>query len=245
MDADNIYQRLIEALEENDGLWELINKLNDGVGTYEDVSAIAEFIGDKIAVDVAPAYTEELLEAYTKAGHDIISAAGVQAQQNLNDAARIGLKPLTRKYPKSKVQRLAEELALVEPELIPEEIKNSVPSLMLEMVDDIVSYNMDFQARAGLDPIIVRTWSGSYPSHDTKRTDWCHDLAGTYEYGQQPKNVFARHKGCRCKVEYFPNRMAKGRITALSKGEIDRNGVLWNTSTDTLEQRLRRAERRK
>jgi hypothetical protein len=45
-------------------------------------------------------------------------------------------------------------------------------------------------------------------------------------------------------VEYFPNKEAKGRITALAKGEIDRNSVLWNTRADTLEKRLRKAKQK-
>lgn len=237
---DDIKQVLLDALEGHEELWEWIRRLDSGTGTYAEVSRIAELIGDEIAVEVAPEYSEELLEALTAAGHEIISMAGETAQQNLNDAARVGIKPMTTKYPKARVRTLAEELAVIAPEALPAEIKDSVPSLMMSMVDDIVKYNADFQAKSGLKPVIVRTWSGSYPSHDTKHTDWCHDLAGTYDYGSEPNRVYARHKGCRCRVEYFPDRSAKGRITALAKGETDRDSVLWNTRDDTLDKRLRK-----
>lgn len=240
MDSKEIMQKLLGALSEHQELWEWIEKLDSGTGTYEEVGKIAEVIGDKIALNVAPEYTAELLDSYAAAGHELISLAGEAAQTNLNQAAGIGIKPMTTHYPKAKVQKLNESLALLDADLLPGEISNSVPSLMLEMVDDIVQYNADFQAKAGLKPVIVRTWSGSYPSNDTKHTDWCKRLAGTYDYGSEPKEVYARHKGCRCKVEYFPNRTAMGRITALSKGEIDLNGVLWNTRADTLAKRLRK-----
>jgi hypothetical protein len=46
-------------------------------------------------------------------------------------------------------------------------------------------------------------------------------------------------------VEYFPDKSAKGRITALRKGDIDREGVLWNTRQDTLEARIRKLNRKK
>ena len=240
MDAENVKQILMDALGEHEELWEWIRKLDDGVGTYEEVCKIAELIGDQI-VTLMDVPSEELLAAYTEAGHELISMTGIQAQQNLNDAAKIGIKPKTTKYPKAKVQALIDELSLVEPEKISEEVQNAVPSLMMGMVDDIVKYNADFQAKAGLHPIIKRTWSGSYPSHDTKHTDWCYGLAGTYDYdSKMDSRVFARHKGCRCKVEYFPDKNAQGRITALAKGEIDRAGVLWNTRTDTLEKRMKR-----
>ena len=243
MDAE-IMQKIVTAISEHKELWDCITRLDAGTGTYNDVDSIAELIGDQIADCLATEYSGELLEAYTEVGHELISMMGAQAQQNLNDAARIGIKPMTTKYPRARVKSLAEEIALVDEEMVPDEIKNAVPSLMLEMVDAIVKYNADFQAKAGLRPVIVRTWSGSYPSHDTKRTDWCHDLAGTYNYGDEPGRVYARHKGCRCKVEYYPSKDAKGRITALERGEVDRSGVLWNTKAETLDARIRAMARR-
>ena len=242
---ENVLHEIISALEDNDQLWNQIRRLDAGYGTYEEVDVLASLIGDEIAKQLAPAYSEELLKAYAGAGHELVTMIAEVAQQNLNDAAKIGIKPLTTKYPKAKVEALATDLATLNPEIVPEELQNYVPSFIMSMVDDIVQYNADFQAKAGLKPVIVRTWSGSYPSHDTKRTDWCHDLAGTYEYGKEPPRVYARHKGCRCKVEYFPDAKAKGRITALSKGEIDRSGVLWNTRQDTLEARMKRMSKRK
>lgn len=241
---DNLKEKLLDALEKHDELWEWVKRLDDGIGTYEEVSKIAELAGDEVAKELTP-YTEEHLEELMTAAHSLISDAGVVAQQNLNDAARIGLKPMTTKYPKAKVRGLMDELAQAEAEAIPDLLKNGVPTLTMSMVDDIVEYNADFQAKAGLAPVIVRTWSGSYPSHDTKHTDWCKSLAGTYEYGKEPKRVYARHKGCRCRVEYFPDKSAKGRITSLAKGEIDRDSVLWNTKAETLETRLRKANRKR
>ena len=245
MDEANIKQELLRALGEHKELWEWIQRLDDGVGTYDEVSKIAELLGDETAKELIPIYSEEYLNAYMRAGHEIISEVGEQAQRNLNDAARIGIAPMKTKYPRAKVDDLAYEISITDAESVPALISNAVPTLTLTMVDDIVKYNADFQQSAGLHPIIKRTWSGSYPSHDTKHTDWCHDVAGEYDYGKEPKQVYVRHKGCRCRVEYFPNKGAQGRITALSKGEVDREGVLWNTRADTLEKRLRRAAKNK
>ena len=242
---ENVLHEIVTALEDNPQLWEWIRKLDAGIGTYEEAEGIAEVLGDEIARQLASLYTPEQLEVYARAGHNLVSMVSETAQQNLNDAARIGLKPMTTKYPRAKVDALAAELASVASESLPEEIRNTVPTLLMGMVDDIVKYNADFQADSGLKPVIVRTWSGSYPNHDTKHTDWCHDLAGEYEYGKEPRRVYARHKGCRCRVEYFPDKAAKSRITALAKGDIDRDGVLWNTRAETLEQRIRKAARNK
>ena len=240
MEEEKLRQQLIEAIESDKQIGEHIARLDAGFGTYEDVNDIAMFIGDRIADELIASYSPEVLEAYLREGHSLITLFAEVAQKNLNDAAGIGLKPMLTKPPDARIKALAEELSAVAPEMLPEELKNAIPPELLSMVDAIVKYNADFQAKAGLQPVIVRTWSGSYPSHDTKHTDWCHDLAGEYKYGSEPSRVYARHKGSRCKVEYFPDARAKGRITALSKGEVDRDSVLWNTRSDTLERRLRK-----
>ena len=241
MDEEKLRQQLAEAIEADPQMWARVLKLDSGAGTYAEVNDIAAFLGDEIAKELIETYSPELLESYLVAGHDLVSLLSETAQRNLNDAAGIGVNPMKTKPPRARISNLAEELSAVDPEMLPEELTNAIPPELLAMVDAIVKYNADFQAKAGLKPIIKRTWSGSYPSHDTKHTDWCHDLAGEYAYGTEPNNVYARHKGCRCKVEYFPDKNAQGRITALAKGEVDVNGVLWNTRPETLEKRLRKA----
>lgn len=244
MEEEKLRQQLIEAIGSDKQIGEHIARLDAGFGTYEDVNDIAMFIGGRIADELIASYSPEVLEAYLREGHSLITLFAEVAQKNLNDAAGIGLKPMLTKPPDARIKALAKELSAVAPEMLPEELKNAIPPELLSMVDAIVKYNADFQAKAGLHPVIKRTWSGSYPSHDTKHTDWCKDLAGTYDYdSRMDPRVFARHKGCRCKVEYFPDGSAEGRITALAKGEVDRNSVLWNTRSDTLEKRLKRANK--
>ena len=223
---------------------DLINELNAGYGTYKQVDKLAELVGEKAAKELSATYSAEKLDEFMRAAHRVLSEAADQAQSNLNAAAKIGVKPLHTKYPKAKVAELAGKIAKLEPEAVSSEVMNAVPSFTMSMVDDIADYNMDFQAKAGLGPVIVRTWSGSYPSHDTRHTDWCAELAGTYKYNERPPDVFARHEGCRCTVEYYPSREAKGQITALAKGEVDVNGVLWNTKAETLDKRIKAMARK-
>ena len=135
---ENVLHEIVDALEENPQMWEMIRQLDAGVGTYEQAEGIAEILGDEIARQLATRYSPEQLEAYARAGHDIVSMVSETAQQNLNDAAQIGLKPMTTKYPKARVEALATELAAVDAENIPKEIKDSIPSFLMEMVGDTV-----------------------------------------------------------------------------------------------------------
>ncbi len=247
MEENEAVNKLIDEIMEDPSFWSGIERLSSKWGTYADAEDLAEIMGDRMAAHVAAnleAFGLNIVDLDARAVHDLLMDICEQAQTNLNAAAGIGLKPLRRKYPQAKVNALIEDLADVSEDALADAIVEWIPSLALEMVDAVQEYNLDFQAKSGLKPVIVRTWSGSYPSHDTKHTDWCRDLAGEYNYGSEPNRVYARHKGCRCKVEYFPSKEAKGRITALSKGEIDRAGVLWNTRQDTLEARIRKKNRK-
>lgn len=239
-DAMQVLARVVDE----DKASQLIKELDAGYGTYKQVDKLAEIVGIRMAKELVANYSPERLEEYAKAAHRWLSEAGDQAQTNLNAAAKIGMKPLHTKYPKAKVRDLANKFAGMEPDAVKASLGNDMPTLTMVMVDVMAEYNMDFQAKAGLGPVIVRTWSGSYGSHDTRHTDWCHDLAGTYDYNDRPPDVFVRHEGCRCTVEYYPNRNAEGRITALAKGEVDREGVLWNTKQETLEKRIRNMARK-
>lgn len=220
-------------------LLEILKKLDSGAGTYKEVSKIAQILGDKVARELVGMFTEDAFMSLSEASHDIVEECCESAQTNLNAAAGIGLAAKRNKFPRAKFQAAAARIAAADD--VDGMLRVVSPTTLLSAVDDTIRYNADFQRDAGMKPIIVRTWSGSYPSHDTKHTDWCHDLAGTYEYGTEPKEVYARHDGCRCTVEYFPNKQAQGRITALAKGQVDVNGVLWNTKAETLEKRLRKA----
>lgn len=219
-------QKLLNGIRGDPKVQAAVSRLEKGYGTYKEVNTIALQVGARIADEMSIAFDAEALTRYLDAGHKIITMTAEVAQTNLNNAAKIGIKPMLTKTPHHKIEQTVAKIAAAEPDLVTKVCENVLPSFMLELVDDITRYNADFQKDAGLYPIIKRTWSGSYPSHDTRHTDNCEELAGEWEYGDEPPETYWRHEGCRCTVEYFPNRYAKGQITALSKYEVADTGVL-------------------
>jgi len=234
-------RQFLEKIRGRPDLWPLVEKLDNGTGTYADVQEIAELLGNEVSKFFREEFDQEVCDTLLREAHAVITMASETAQANLNNAARIGLKPLVRKFPKKAVEGVIEKLSVLDPEVLARTGEESISTILRQMVDENVKYNADFQADAGMRPLIVRIWSGSRPSHDTKHTDWCEGLAGVYEYGTEPKNVYARHEGCRCTVEYYPNAQARGNITALAKGNVDVYSELWNTKNETLEKRLKKA----
>ncbi|MEQ3347524.1 hypothetical protein [Peptoniphilus senegalensis] len=52
--------------------------------------------------------------------------------------------------------------------------------------------------------------------------DWCKEVVGTYEYPDVPKDVYRRHRFCKCTVDYLPGNGKKQDVW--SKKWIDSDG---------------------
>lgn len=251
----NIRRSFSELFEKDKRIEAIYKKIRQGRATYADASLFAEEVGTILAkvykgIDFATVDVNDLAEniVVNSLNQNIALTDLVceSVQSSLNEAAGVGMNPVKPYHDPSRVNGIktlveeaedAEEIAIALNEPV---ITNAISN-----VDNWVKTNADFQYDAGMQPRIVRTWSGSYPSHDTKHTDWCEDLAGEWNYGEQPSDVFRRHEGCRCTVEYFPSKKAQGRITAMAKGEKDTEGVMERTGKFTSTKRRAILEQRR
>lgn len=72
-------------------------------------------------------------------------------------------------------------------------LSSSIENVCQAMFDDFNHTNADFRTRAGLKMLVIRR-------EVFHCCTWCANLAGTYEYGQEPHEVWQRHKNCKCMV---------------------------------------------
>lgn len=75
----------------------------------------------------------------------------------------------------------------------------ALENIAQSMCDDYVKKNAEFRSNAGLNPKIIRRMRG-------ETCPWCRQLAGTYEYGKEPHEVYQRHDNCDCTVEYVTEK---------------------------------------
>lgn len=217
----------------------IYKKIANSTATYEEAQAFAGEVGKILGkvLDTFNSYDEEALYIISnmlEQNVKLVDAVCDVIQGDLNDFAEIGIKPVapSKEVSKSRIKGIIEKLQET-PETKSAALNLQAETLTRSMVDEWVKVNAKFDSDAGLNPIIVRKWSGSRPSHDTKHTDWCEGLAGTYDYYDTPRDVYKRHEGCRCTVAYYPDATSRARITALAKGEVDKDQVLWNTGRYT------------
>lgn len=94
-------------------------------------------------------------------------------------------------------------------------LSRSLENIAQSMFDDYIKKNAEFRSKAGLSPKIIRKMHG-------ETCEWCRALAGTYEYGEEPDEVYQRHDNCDCTVEYVTEKGKQDVWTkAWDKGKIE------------------------
>ena len=97
-----------------------------------------------------------------------------------------------------------------EDNLITTAIENAAAALenaASSIVTDYIKENVEYRASSGLNETIIREELASC-------CKWCHALAGEYEYGMEPSDIYRRHDNCKCVVLF---RSAKGYQNVWSK----------------------------
>lgn len=252
-----IRDSITKSFESNPKLERIYKKVRDGTATYEDAHNFAITLAN-IMTEQLRWYAEEingdalsgylLEELLTKHGR-LTSAVCESVQKTLNEAAEIGLNPIIPSLNADRISGIVKAMDNVEDtSMTYAAIEEPFKTCALSYVDEWVQANASFQKNAGLNPIIARKFEGAHydaKSRKMRVCKYCADLAGVFDYYERPKDVFVRHLGCRCVVAYYPDKLSKGRITALAKGEKDSDGQLWNTGMETSTSRQAELRRRR
>ncbi len=69
----------------------------------------------------------------------------------------------------------------------------ALENILIGAYDTFVEENVEIRAKAGLTVSITREALGGC-------CEWCSKLAGTYPYGEEPKEIYQKHDNCTCMV---------------------------------------------
>lgn len=233
---EQLQKRFSEKISVNPKIRALLKCIRDGDAGYieaEDYAwlvgqALAEVFRENLSSESLPDgrmyynIADRVLRPLLEEDHAIISEAATTVQSALNKKANIGIKAQTVSVNKDRIDGIVnkvsesgtfDDVAWV----LDEPVKN----FSMNVVDEILRANVNFQGRAGLQPKVIRR-------AERKCCDWCSQLAGVYDYPVD-REVYQRHERCRCTVEYEPGDGRRQNVH--TKQWTD------STDSDTLEER--------
>ena len=140
---------------------------------------------------------DRLVRQTYQRGYDEVIDYAVKVQELLNANAGLGLKAAKTKIDEDRLIGIIERLSASESyDDVSWILGEPTINFMDNVVDQFVEAQVDFHARAGLKPKLIR--SVLRPC-----CEWCESLAGTYDYPVD-RQIYMRHRHCDCVVEYFP-----------------------------------------
>lgn len=189
-----------------------VRLLRDNQATYKDANEFAIELGDmlsevfkeNITASILPDgkmyhnIADRILNPTMSKNHELISGFAADVQTELNRNAGLKMKGQKAELNQDRVdgiiKRVSDEDDFDKIKwILDEPVKNFSQSI----IDDTIKKNVEFHAKAGLKPKIIRRSTG-------KCCDWCEEIVGTYEYPDVPKDIYRRHRYCRCTVDYYP-----------------------------------------
>lgn len=193
------------------------SRIRDGTATMRDASKYAERSGvnlsqafqTHITADALPDgkmyfnIANRTVRPMLRENYGLINGTAAEIQQIEDAVAGIGLEPVMADFPEGRVEGLINEMVDAETtedalRWLTEPIINTCESFM----DDYVQANARARQKAGLEATITRTAEGGACA-------WCRALVGSWEYGEEPKDIYRRHEFCRCAVTYKSGRSSQ------------------------------------
>ena len=137
-----------------------------------------------------------------------------QVQRSLDRKTGLNLTPQKSEFPLERVQTLAHSLTdpTVPDETIQRRARAGTETIILSIHDDYIEENAKFRTKAGIKCYITRTTDG-------KCCPWCTSIAGRYEYGKEPPDIYRRHDNCTCSVT-FENGRERQNVWNKRKWEV-------------------------
>jgi len=208
----NIEQEFDLRTFDNPKLKMAIQQLRDKLATYRNVNEFAVEIGEILASTLKGQITgdtlpdgkmyyniaERILNTTMKKNYDLISGYAADVQTELNHKAGLHLKGQKPSLNKDRINGIVNRVSNEDDfSKIKWILDEPIVNFSQSIVDDAIKTNADFHLKAGLSPSIERTATGN-------PCDWCKAVEGVYNYPDVPKDVFRRHRHCRCNVDYDP-----------------------------------------
>lgn len=196
------------AIESDKLLQQIRKKILSGKGTFKDTFAYnnraAELLGAKFSARVLELDLDERVSACVELlrnRYDDIMPLLDAVQRQADKKNKLTLTPKVPPFNTERAEQIGTSLRdlSVSDERIQRRARSAPETATRAMHDEYMEANAELRSNAGIKCYITRTTDG-------KCCAWCSSLAGRYEYGSEPDDVFSRHDNCGCSVVYENGR---------------------------------------
>lgn len=208
---ERMQKRFAEKISVNPKIRAIYKRIEDGLATYADAEeyawligqALAEVFRENLSSAVLPDgrmyfnIADRVLRPLLEADHAVVSDAAAMVQTALNQKANIGIKAQTVPVNTDRIDGIVNKVSESDTfDAVSWVLDEPVKNFSMNVVDETLRANVDFQGKSGLNPKVIR-------KAERRCCEWCSNLAGVYDYPVD-REVYQRHENCRCTVEYDP-----------------------------------------
>lgn len=197
-----------QRIENDKKLSKLRQKVNSGKATYADTAAysthVGNLLGDTFAqhiLSVSPELREALTVELLHDRYMDINAIIDRVQKSMDEAQGLHLAPQHSPFYDDRAHQIGSALAdpTVPDETIKRRARAAAATATKAMHDDRMKSEAKFRSRAGLKCFITRKAVSGCCA-------WCTAMAGRFEYGEEPDDIYRRHDNCDCTVTFENGR---------------------------------------
>jgi hypothetical protein len=248
---ENVQKTFDRLYRDNKTIQKLYGKVRDGTLTYPEANNYAQLLGDILAESfdrnlssaVLPNgkmyynIAKAVIEPSMLNNYEMLKPAIETAQRIVNAEAGVQLNPIIPDVNQSRINGIIDTVSR---EDVYDDVKFMVGSQNMtnfseSIIDNAIRMNADAQFNAGLTPTITRI----YHQRGSHHCAWCANLAGTYEYPVDNNDIYRRHRGCHCTIEYHVGRFRQNvhskkwytqdgeALNARKVANIDRTSLSW------------------
>lgn len=196
------------CIQQDGMLAEIRKKIRSGKATYEDTAAYSARAGKMIGAlfsrrlpEIPPEEREQLCVDLLHDQCIDINAAVDAAQRYLDERLGIQLAPQHAPFDSERGHQIGSSLRdLSKPvETLQRRARAATETTVKSMHDDRMKTEAKFRSRAGLNCFITRKAVSGCCA-------WCTAMAGRFEYGEEPDDIYRRHDNCDCTVTFENGR---------------------------------------
>ena len=230
MIAEDIKKLVEQKAAIDPRLRSIVRRMESGTATFKETSEysriFSEIVGNTLSEHVLSLEDREAVaNELLRYGYENINSILAKVQADIDKKNRVNIRPQKASFPQERAEQFSHSLTdpTVPDETIERRANNGTANITMSFHDDYMRENAEFRSNAGLRCYIERQTNG-------KCCAWCSDIAGRYDYGNEPQDVYRRHDNCDCTVTYENGRQRQD-VWSKRSWEAPKNGLKYTKPT--------------